>query len=296
MVKVLLYLGCTIPTKQYAYEISARNVLPRLGVELVEFPEAGCCGFPLKGINKNAWIYMSARILSLASMRNLPILALCNGCDTSLRKIKTLLNEDESLRKYMAKLLANEGIELHTDVEVYHVVDLLHDVVGVNKIKELVKKPLTGIKIASYPGCHLLRPSDIPRPEDSVDPRKFDNLLSALGASVGYYPDKGGCCGATMLPYSAKYALRVVAGKIKNIKEFNFDAVSTSCPYCMEMLDAKQDAARSEVGDESISIPVFYLTQLIGLAIGLSPKELGLSLNLSPVEGVLEKLGVSLSG
>lgn len=294
MVRVLLYLGCTVPTKQYAYEISARKVLPRLGIDLVEFSNAGCCGFPIKGLNRNAWLYMSARILSIASMKGLPILSLCNGCDTSLRKVKSVLSEDEKLRNYMEKLLLNEGIELRTDTELYHIVDLLHDVVGVDKIKEFVIRPLKGLKIASHPGCHLLRPSDIPRPEDPIDPRKFDNILSSLGAEVGYYPDKGGCCGATMLPYSARHALRVVASKIRDIKTFGFNAVSTSCPYCMEMLDAKQDAARSEVGDDSISIPTFYLTQLIGLAIGLSPKELALNLNMSPVEELLEKLGVSI--
>lgn len=294
MSKFLLFLGCTIPTKQYAYEISVRNVLPRLGVELVEFPEAGCCGFPLKGLNKKAWVYMSARVLSLASKKGLPILALCNGCDTSLRKIKDLLKHDGVLRDEIAKLLEGEGVKLSLKAEVYHTLEVLHDFIGVEKIKTQVRRPLRGIKIASYPGCHMLRPSEIPHPEDPVEPRKYDSVLRALGADVGYYPDKGGCCGATILPYSAKHALLIVAAKLKTIKDYGFDCVSTSCPYCMEMIDAKQDAARSEVGDESISIPAFYLTQLIGLAMGLSPKELGLNLNVSPIESILEKSGVSL--
>ncbi len=294
MSRFLLFLGCTIPTRQYSYEISVRNVFPKLGVELVEFPEAGCCGFPMKGLSKKAWYYMSARILSLASKKGLPILALCNGCDTSLRKVKDSLKHDDALRNEIADLLSKEGIKLDVNAEIYHTLEVLHDFVGVEKIKSLVKRPLKGIKIASYPGCHMLRPSDIPRPEDPSEPRKYDAVLKALGAEVGYYPDRGGCCGATILPYSAKHALLITASKIKTFKEYGFDAASTSCPYCMEMIDGKQDAARSEVGDESISIPVFYLTQLVGLAIGLSPKELGLNLNVSPVESVLEKLGVSL--
>ncbi|MEM2757572.1 MAG: CoB--CoM heterodisulfide reductase iron-sulfur subunit B family protein [Sulfolobales archaeon] len=294
MSKFLLFLGCTIPTKQYGYEISVRNLFPKLGVELIDFPEAGCCGFPMKGLNRKAWVYMSARILSLASRKGLPILALCNGCDTSLRKIKDLLRHDVALREEISKLLNNEDIKLSTNVDVYHTLEVLHDFVGVEKIKSLVQRPLKGIKIASYPGCHMLRPSDIPRPEDPVEPRKYDSILKSLGAEVGYYPDKGGCCGATILPYSAKHALLITASKLKTFKEYGFDAVSTSCPYCMEMIDAKQDAARSEVGDDTLSIPVFYLTQIVGLAIGLKPKELGLNLNVSPVEEVLEKLGVSL--
>lgn len=292
--KVLLYLGCTIPTKQYAYEISVRSVLPKLGIELVEFNEAGCCGFPLKGINKSAWIYMSARILALASKYNLPILALCNGCDVSLRKVKNLIESDISIRNEVNKALESEGLRFSLDTKVYHIVDLLYDVVGLQKIRSMVIRPLKSIRIASHPGCHLLRPSDVPRPEKSVDSLKFDEILRILGAEVGYYPDKGGCCGATMLPYSAKHALRIVASRIKVIRDFGFDAIATSCPYCMEMLDGKQDAAMIEIGEEGISIPVFYLTQLIGLAMGLRPKELGLNLNLSPVEKVLEKIGVDL--
>ncbi len=292
--KVLLYLGCTIPTKQYAYEISVRSILPRLGIELVEFSNAGCCGFPLKGINKNTWIYMSARILALASTYNLPILALCNGCDVSLRKVKNLIEGDVKLRNEINKALESEGLRFSLDTGVYHVVDLLYDVIGLQKIRSSVVRPLKSIKIASHPGCHLLRPSDIPRPEKSIYSLKFDEILGVLGAEVGYYPDKGGCCGATMLPYSTKHALRIVASRIRTIKDFGFDAIVTSCPYCMEMLDGKQDAARIEIGDEDISIPVFYLTQLIGLAMGLKPRELGLNLNLSPVEKVLEKMGVDL--
>jgi heterodisulfide reductase subunit B len=294
MSKFLLFLGCTIPTKQYAYEISVRNVLPRLGIELVDFPEAGCCGFPLKGINKKGWVYMSARILSLAAKKGLPILALCNGCDTSLRKVKDMLKHDEVLKDEIAELLSREGVKLNFNVDVYHTIEVLHDFIGVEKIKNLVVRPLKGIKIASYPGCHMLRPSDIPRPEPSGEPKKFDAILSALGAEVGYYPDKGGCCGATMLPYSPKHAFRLTAAKIRNMKDFGFQATTTSCPYCMEMLDSKQEAIRAEVGDDTLSIPVFYITQLVGLAIGLKPKELGLNLNLSPIEEVLERLGVSL--
>lgn len=290
--KFLLYLGCTIPTKQYAYEVSARNVLPRLGVELVEFEGSHCCGFPLKGINKKAWIYLSARLLALASKTGLPVLSLCNGCDVSLRKVKHMLEEDEELRAEIAEMLREEGLELNTNVELYHTIDVLHDIVGVEKIKSMVVKPLNGLKIASHPGCHVIRPTDVPRPEDPKNPVKIDEILEAIGASSGDYPDKGGCCGATMLPFVTDAAIKVGASKLKIIAESGFEAVTTSCPYCMEMLDSKQDVARSITGESSISIPVFYLTQLVGLALGMKPEELGLSLNMSPIDKVLEKLGV----
>lgn len=291
--KFLLYLGCTIPTKQYAYEVSVRNLFPRLGIELVEFEDSHCCGFPLKGMNKKAWIYLSARLLALAGKHKLPVLSLCNGCDVSLRKVKHMLEEDEKLREEIAKLLKEEGLELTTDVELYHTIDVLHDIVGVEKLKSMVVKPLNGVRIASHPGCHVIRPTDIPRPEDPRNPIKIDEILEALGASSGDYPDKGGCCGATMLPFVTEAAIKVGASKLKTIAEAGFEAVTTSCPYCMEMLDAKQDVARSMTGETSLSIPVFYLTQLVGLAIGMKPEELGLNLNMSPIDKLLDRWGVS---
>ncbi len=289
--RYLLYLGCVIPTKQYAYEMSLRAVFPKFGIELEDFNE-GCCGFPLKGVNKKAWIYMGARILARAYERGLPILTPCNGCNVSLFETKRFLEEDPSLRAEMLSLLRSEGLYHFGDVEILHPVEVFHDVIGVEKIKSMVVKPLKGLRIASHPGCHLIRPTNVPRPDNNVNPQKIDNIVRALGAEVGDYPDKGGCCGATMLPFHPESAIKVGAEKIVVMMDYGFDAVTTSCPYCMEMLDAKQDAAKTITGNMDLSLPVFYLTQLVGLALGMDPKELGIHLNLSPVDLVLEKLGV----
>lgn len=292
MKRFLLYLGCTIPTKQYAYELSVRAVMPKLGVELEDFTDAGCCGYPLKGVNKKAWFYMAARVLAQAADRGLPILTLCNGCDVSLREIAHFLKEDPTLREEIGRMLAEEGLRLDLNVTVLHTIEVLHDVVGVKSLEKLVVKPLKGLKIASFPGCHVMRPSTIVRPEDVRNPVKIDNILRALGAETEDHPEKRNCCGATALPYSADDAAKVVALRLKGVAEWGFDAVTTSCPYCMEMLDAKQEVAKRLANLPQLSVPVFYLTQLVGLALGLKPEELGINLNASPVETVLEKLGV----
>lgn len=291
MSKYLLYLGCVIPTKQYAYEMSLRAVFPRLGIKLEEFHE-GCCGFPLKGINKKAWIYMGARILARATEMSLPILTPCNGCNVSLVEVKYYLDEDSFLRSEILSLLKSEGLYHIGDVRVMHPVEVLHDEIGIERLKEKVVRPLKNIKIASHPGCHIMRPTNVPRPENNENPVKIDNIVKALGAESYDYPNKGGCCGATMLPFDPDNAIRVGAEKLMVMINSGFNAATTSCPYCMEMLDAKQDAAKTITGNMELSLPVFYLTQLVGLAIGLDPKELGLNLNLSPVDIILEKLGV----
>lgn len=290
MSKYLLYLGCVIPTKQYAYEISLRKVFPKLGVELVDFDER-CCGFPLKSINKKAWIYMGARVLARAAEIGLPILTPCNGCNVSLCEVKHILETNEELKIEIQNMLKSEGIHEINDVKVSHPIEVLHDEVGVEKIKEMVTKPLKGIRIAAHPGCHIMRPTNIPRPEDNKNPIKFDNIVKTLGAEAYDYPNKGGCCGATAIPYDPNTAIRVVAEKLLIIINSGFDAATTSCPYCMEMLDAKQDPAKTITGNQKLSLPIFYLTQLVGLALGMNPRELGIHLNMSPVENILEKLG-----
>jgi|Deesub1362B_J571_1020462.scaffolds.fasta_scaffold00584_17 heterodisulfide reductase subunit B len=289
--RYLLYLGCVIPTKQYAYEVSLREVFPKFGVQLEEFNER-CCGFPLKSINKKAWLYMGARVLARASELGLPILAPCNGCHVSLWETKHQMEEDPYLKSEILSYLKSEGLYKFDDVDIKHPVEVLHDIIGLEKIKEKVVRPLQGLKIASHPGCHLMRPTDIPRPEDNANPDKIDRILRALGAESYDYPDKGGCCGATMLPFSPDNAIKVGAQKILTMINAGFNAATTSCPYCMEMLDNKQDAAKTITGNMEVSLPVFYLTQLVGLAIGIEPSKLLINLNMSPVDEILAEVGV----
>jgi len=291
--RCLLYLGCHIPTKQYAYEISARKVLPALGVELMEFREAQCCGLPIKQASVEAWLYMASRILALAGSRGLPLLTLCNGCNTSLREAAHVLKTRPEIKEKMKEALREEGIALERMPKVRHTIEVLYDDVGVERIKQAATRSLKGLKVAAYYGCHLVRPRHYPRPVDPENPVKMEEIIEALGGSTGDYPDKLGCCGAMVLSFSAETAVKIAASKLKTISEMGFDLIVTSCPYCFEMLDSKQEVAKSISGEEFESIPVMYLTQLIGLCMGFKPEELGLYLNMSPVDEVLEKLGVS---
>ena len=170
---------------------------------------------------------------------------------------------------------------------------MLYDDVGVEKIKQAAKKSLGGLKVAAYYGCHLVRPRHYPRPVDPENPVKIEEIIEALGGSTEDYPDKLGCCGAMVLPFSAETAAKIAALKLKTFAEMGFDLVVTSCPYCFEMLDSKQEVAKSISGEEFRSVPAMYLTQLVGLCMGFKPLELGLHLNMSPVDEVLEKMEVS---
>lgn len=286
--KYALFPGCTVQTEQYGYELSAREVLPRFGVELVDLKGAGCCGFLSSRVSSPLTAkYLTARNLALAEKLGLDILPLCNSCHLSFSEVKRHLERDEELRKVINSTLAIEGLEYSGESEVYHIIEVLHDQVGVDKIADAVNRPLKNLKLAAHPGCHAFRPTDLKRPDDGEDPKKLDELIRALGAEAPDYPEKLDCCGSSISTAQEKASLLIAGSKLKAVRDRGFDGLVTVCPLCFKILDGKQSAMRSLMGDETLDVPVFYYTQLLGFSLGISPEKLGLHLNLSPVEGLL---------
>jgi len=287
--KFALYPGCTVESEQYAHELSAREVFPKLGIQLVDVEGFNCCGYPLKSVSLPAWSYLSARNLALAEKQGLEVLPLCNGCNLSFREVSHYLEENPDLKEHVKKLLSNEGLPYAGNVKSWHILQVLHDVVGVDKIRSAVSGPLRGLKLATHYGCHALRPGDFEILDDSEDPRYLEELIVALGAEVEDYPERLDCCGQGLAITTGKTALTISGAKLKAIKDRGFDAVVTVCPFCMKMLDSKQNAIRVTTQTD-ISLPVLYYTQLLGLAMGISAEKLGLNLNLSPVGEIVKKL------
>jgi heterodisulfide reductase subunit B len=287
--KFALYLGCTVESEQYAYEMSAREVFPKLGIQLIDVEGFSCCGYPLKSVSLPAWSYLSARNLAIAEKLGLEVLPLCNGCNLSFREVSHYLEANPELKEKIKEMLASEGLPFTGNVRSWHILEVLHDVVGVEKIQSAVSRPLKGLKLATHYGCHALRPGEIEILDDSEDPRYFEELIAPLGAKVEDYPERLDCCGQGLAITTGKTALTISGAKLKAIQDRGFDAVVTVCPFCMKMLDAKQNAIRVTTKID-ISLPVLYYTQLLGLAMGISAEKLGLNLNLSPVGEILKKL------
>ncbi len=280
--------GCVAQTEQYGCGLSAREVLPRLGVELVDMPGSSCCGFMTYRISSPiGWKYLTARNLALAEKLGLDVLTLCNGCHLSFSQVKRDMEGDRELKKTIDQTLSIEGLEYAGECEAHHLLEVLHDRIGVDKIADMVTKPLKGLTLAAHPGCHSFRPSDLGRPDDAKDPRKLDDLIRALGADCRDYPEKLDCCGSHILKTEGGGSLKIAGSKLKSVKERGFDGLVTVCPLCFKALDGKQPEISGMVREGAVDIPVFYHTQLLGLSIGVSPERLGLHLNLSPVEGLL---------
>lgn len=289
--KYALYPGCTVQAEQYGYEASVREVLPRLGVELMDMEGTSCCGFPaLSSISLTGWLYLSARNLAIAEQMGVPLLPLCNGCHLSFIETKRHLKDDPQLREIITMNLELEGLTYRGSCKVVHPLELLHDVIGVEKIKNRVKKPLTGVKIAAHPGCHAIRPSGLQTVDDAEDPRKLDDLIQALGAETFDYPEKIDCCGSQLAVASGRSTLRIAGDKLQKVVSYGFDGLTTTCPFCFKMYDGRQRAIKGAIKDRTLNLPIFYYTQLLGLALGSEPERLGLQINQSPVDAIIKHM------
>jgi heterodisulfide reductase subunit B len=291
---VVLYLGCTIPTQEYAYEVSARQVLPRLGINIIDLKNAACCGQPLKGLDNLGWLYLAARTIALAEQQQVEtLLALCNGCHVSICEAQHILESDDTLRKTIDEMLAEENLQIKGHVRIRHLLDFLHDDIGPQKIKQTVENSqdinsLGDLKLAAHYGCHIIRPSTIDRPDELDDPNKLETLIEVTGASVAKYPERLECCGAPMLATVDRESFQISGNKLMAIQNRGFDGVITVCPFCERMLERQE--AISRVTGLEMSISSMYYTQLLGLALGIEPEQLGLQLNMSSIEKILSKV------
>ena len=268
MTKYALYPGCVMPTEQYAYEVSIREVLPLLNIDLVDVEGFSCCGEPMKSMNQLMTLYLSARNLALAEKQNLNLFAPCPMCHLSLSECQRVMESNTEMRDRVNSMLASEDLQYNGLIDVVHTVNLLHDHIGIEEIKKHVKKSLSGLKIATHYGCHLIRPSEIGRPVDSENPQKMETILKVLGAEPLDYPEKLDCCGAMLSANLPESALTKTGQKLQKVQEQGFDVFVDVCPWCHRMFDSKQVKAGETVAAK-LEMPVVYLTQLLGLALGV---------------------------
>ncbi len=273
--KYIIFLGCAIPYRVAAYEVSSRKVLQKLGVELVEMPEFNCCGLPMDPVDHEMMLVMAARNLALAEQQGLNILALCTGCAGTLRKVNQTLKQDKKLREDVNSSLREAGLEFKGTVEVKHLVQALVEDVGLDKVKESVTHPLTTLQVAEHNGCHVLRPREYSGFDDPEDPKMLRSLIEATGARCLDYMDEAECCGAPSVGINDKIPLQLTRDKLNNIKSVGAQALITICPFCHMMYDTNQ-VRIERMFNETYGIPVLHYPQLLGLAMGMTPEELAL--------------------
>jgi len=271
--KYLIFLGCSIPYRVSAYEISARKVLQKLGVELEEMPEFNCCGLPIDPVSHETMLILAARNLALAEKKGKNILTLCPGCAGTLKKVNKMLKEDKALREEINHHLKEDGLEFKGTVDAKHIMQVLIEDVGLEKIKSSVVKPLTMLNVAEHNGCHILRPKEYIGWDDPEDPKTLKTLIEATGATCLDYMDETECCGAPSVGVSDKIALQLARDKLNHVKMVEAQAMITICPYCHIMYDTNE-LRIEKMFSEAYGIPILHYPQLLGLAMGMSPEEL----------------------
>jgi len=281
----LFFLGCLIPYRLSSYEASARKVLDKLGVRLVEMPDSNCCGFPMAPVNYDLGLSLAARNLCLAEQQNLNILTLCNGCFGTLNEANRTLKEDKAVREKIDGYLQQVGMEFKGTIAVKHLVHALAEDIGFQKVKESVKNPLTGLRIAQHTGCHLVRPSKhVDHGDDPENPKMLKELIRLTGAECLDYMDETECCGNTIIGVNEEVPFQIAKEKLEHIRHVGAQALITVCPSCHMMYDFNQPRIERAF-NMTLGIPVLHYTQLLGLAMGFPPEELGLDeLRVKPTE------------
>jgi heterodisulfide reductase subunit B len=274
--KFLMFLGCAIPYRVSAFEISARKILAKLGVELVEMPEFNCCGLPLDPVSHEMMLILAARNLALAEEKGLNIITLCPGCAGTLKKVNKMLKEDKALRDEINCHLKEAGLQFKGTVDAKHFMQVLMEDVGLDKIKKSIVKPLTMVKVAEHNGCHILRPKEFIGFDDPENPKMLKALIEATGATCLDYMDETECCGAPSVGVSDKVALQLARDKLNHVKQVDAEALVTICPFCHIMYDTNE-LRIEKMFNETYGIPILHYPQLLGLAMGIPPEELAFS-------------------
>lgn len=284
--KYALFLGCTVPVRTMAYEVSTRSVMKKLGIDLVDLEDFGCCGFPLESIDHDTYVSVATRNLAVAEAEKLPVMTMCSACNGSLLKANAAV-QDLKMREKINETLKPIGREYKGTTSVKHVARVLYE--NLDKIADLAKP--VNLKIAAHYGCHYTKPSEIYQDfEDPEVPYSLEEMITAVGATSVQYENKKQCCGGSVLGIDESVTLEMVRLKLSHVKAAGADAMVLACPFCDIMYDVNQKRIESNTG-EKFEIPVLFLPQLVGLALEIPPDELGLKLNRVPVRKLLKSLG-----
>ncbi|MCD6353199.1 MAG: CoB--CoM heterodisulfide reductase iron-sulfur subunit B family protein [Proteobacteria bacterium] len=283
--KFALFLGCNIPARLEQYESSARGVLGKLGVGLVDIKEFNCCGYPVRNLDFKTFVLASARNLALAEKKNLDLLSLCKCCYGSLKKVDHLMKEDASLRKEINATLEKEGLKYEGGIEVKHLLSVLYHEVGLGPLKEKIKNSFEGLKIATHYGCHVLRPSQIVQFDNPVAPSIFDQLVEVTGAKSIFWQTKLECCGAPLWGVNDDLSMDLTEKKLTDGKQSGADYLCTACSYCQMQFDTVQKMILAKRGTNH-HLPSILYPQLLGLSMGLNREILGLEKNQLPISGI----------
>lgn len=271
MQSYLYFPGCSLKTTAKEFDMSAKACAQALGIELKEMQDPLCCGAVFTNISENVMLQSGPnRILSRAQAHGNALVTMCAGCYNVLKRTNL-----QAKRNSVTQGKVNDfNEERYTGgVDVFHFLEILRDKVGFATIHDSVKKPLSGLPVGSYYGCLLLRPFNEMRLDDPHRPTVLEDLLTGIGCNSIDYPMRTECCGSYLSITATKTATLLSQNITQSARSRGAKMLAVSCPLCKYNLEELQN--RSGI-PESERLPIFYFTQLLGLALGLTAEELGL--------------------
>lgn len=275
--KYALFLGCNIPARVVQYETAARAVMRKLGIQLVDSRDFKCCGYPVRNLDRKAFLLSASENLATAEKMGLTIISLCKCCFGSLKEAEHFLKEEGDVQEEIKHALAQKGLRYEGKFEVKHFLSVLYHDVGLDEIKSHISQSYKGLKIATHYGCHALRPSKITQFDDPVAPSLFDKLVEVTGADSIDYVSKLECCGAPVMGVNDDLSMNITAKKLANGKKAGADYLCAACPYCQMQFDHVQNMMVSQNGSEALASIVY--PQLLGLCLGIDEDTLGIHMN-----------------
>ena len=269
---------------------ATKLICERLGIELQEMPAASCTGAGvLQEKNQLLGDTLNARTFAMAEALDLPILTICSTCQGVMSQANHRLKEPEYLAKVNG-FLAEEGLEYKGKANPKHLLWVLVEDVGLKKLLGLITRPLAGVRMAPFYGCYIVRPTDALEYEDHPDRQTaLEQIIETIGATVVDFEGKTRCCGFPILTINERNSMAMVGKHTLEAKELGADAMITPCPLCHLNLDSFQPKAAAQAG-RPIGLPILHMPQAIGLAMGLSPHDMGLRrhiVNTTPLEVAL---------
>ncbi|MHB9003293.1 MAG: heterodisulfide reductase-related iron-sulfur binding cluster [Coriobacteriia bacterium] len=291
-----VFWGCTIPARFPFIEKSTRVVFEDLGATVHELDGHTCCpeGTLVKANDPETFFTAAARNLAIVEKAGLDVVTPCNGCYSTFKEAQSHLKTNWRERDGINERLEREELHYEGSLQVVHFAEWLSDHMGTGLIASKAVNQFWGMRIAVHYGCHLLRPQPAVKWDDPLHPHKVEDIVSALGARVVDYQTKMQCCGGYLDRVGEREgSLAFARRKLTDLMSNDVDALVVVCPSCFQQFDLNQAALIRN--KEDVNVPVLYLSELIALAYGHTPEEIGLDMHRVSVEPFLEKWGARTS-
>jgi heterodisulfide reductase subunit B len=273
------YPGCSLESLGKNYHLSALAVSDELGVELKELEDWNCCGatayFPVDELLAYTLVSRNLAIAEKTGLQD--FVAPCSACYKNAYTTNKYLKNDPDLAEHINYALEEDHLHVEGKMKVRHLIEVFIEDVGLEEIEKKVAHPLKGLRVAPYYGCQIVRPRK--DKEDVENPQFFEKLLSAIGAEPIDYASKTRCCGGSLIITNRKAALDMVHKLLQDAVNSNANVIATTCPMCNVNVEVYQSQVNREFGT-NFSIPVMYFTQLMGMALGIEPKRIGVGASM----------------